>query len=286
MDMLSDIKARMQRQGLGTALHHLKLAEGALDRREWESANSQVRSCLESLFNSVARIRLGSNKTGGNARKELESKGILREPEARLVQQFFRVAGGAGSHAGTSNEDEAQGRFFVGLGICLLGLALIPELTRFEDVLTEETKPSEVLIYFGNDMEIHTSCPSCGEEQTLANCEVRRDGDETVHECWNGCQAIIIIGGSDDSSWSDRGTPWGNRVVRNAADLHVPGYSKETGEYLGQLTLDRNREALMKREPVTRKAIPPQPPYDLPRVEISDFLRGEFPAENEPDETV
>ncbi len=61
----------MRRQGLDEALHHLNLAEGALNRREWEAANSQVRACLESLFASVARIRLRGSKTRGQARKEL-----------------------------------------------------------------------------------------------------------------------------------------------------------------------------------------------------------------------
>jgi hypothetical protein len=51
---------------------------------------------------------------------------VLPNYEARLVQTFMDVAGGAGSHAGRSNEDETRGRFLAGLGICYIGLSLIP----------------------------------------------------------------------------------------------------------------------------------------------------------------
>ncbi len=95
MKELAAVKSRMQRQGSGTALRHLDLAEGALGRREWEAANSQVRACLESLFDNIARVRLKSSKTAGAARKELEAAGVLREPEARFIQHFFRIAGAA-----------------------------------------------------------------------------------------------------------------------------------------------------------------------------------------------
>lgn len=122
---LTTIKARLQQQDFDTALNHLNQAESAFNRREWESANAQIRSCLEAVFNKVAAVRLQSTKTGGAARKELEEKGMLPKYEARLVQHFIEVAGGAGSHAGRSNEDEARGRFLAGLGICYIGLSLI-----------------------------------------------------------------------------------------------------------------------------------------------------------------
>lgn len=119
------IKQRLQQQGFDTALNHLSQAESAFDRGEWESANAQIRSCLEAVFDRVAEIKLRTKKTGGSARKELEERGLLPEREARLVQIFFDVAGGAGSHSGWSNEDEARGRFLAGFGICYIGLSLI-----------------------------------------------------------------------------------------------------------------------------------------------------------------
>jgi hypothetical protein len=63
---------------------------------------------------------------GATARKELEERQVLPKYEARLAQTFMNVAGGAGSHVGRSNEDEARGRFLAGLGICYIGLSLIP----------------------------------------------------------------------------------------------------------------------------------------------------------------
>src|SRR5918998_675599 len=120
---LASIKARLQQQGFDTALNHLNQAESAFNRREWESANAQIRSCLEAVFEGVAGARLHTTETGGAARKELAEKGLLPRYEARLVQHFMDVAGGAGSHAGMSNEDEARGRFLAGLGICYIGLS-------------------------------------------------------------------------------------------------------------------------------------------------------------------
>lgn len=221
MDDLENIRTRLERQGLGVALNHLRQAESALARREWESSNAQIRSFLEALFNDVARIRLGSVETGGAARKLLEREGILRERQARLVQQFLDTAGGEGSHAGTSGEDDARGRFLAGLGIAYLGLALIPEIRRVEDVIVGELEaPAGARL--PRDTEIHTSCPTCGEQQTLAEAEARRDCDDTIYICRNGCQPIVVVSAPGDSPWPGRGYRLGERVVRNARDLYLP----------------------------------------------------------------
>src|SRR3989442_499061 len=108
---MEGFKARLQRQGLDLSLNHLAQAESALSRREWESANGQIRSCLEALFDSVVAIRLSTDKRGGEGRRELEARGVLRQREARLVQHFMTIAGEKGSHAGTSNEDKSIGHF-------------------------------------------------------------------------------------------------------------------------------------------------------------------------------
>jgi hypothetical protein len=120
------IKQRLQQHGMHIALNHLNQAESTFDRGEWEAANGQIRACLESVFDTLVSTRLQSTKTGGAARKELEEQGVLKKYEARLVQHFIDVAGGAGSHAGVSNEDEARGRFLAGLGICYIGISLMP----------------------------------------------------------------------------------------------------------------------------------------------------------------
>ncbi len=254
MEELASIRERMRRQGLDEALHHLNLAEGALNRREWEAANSQVRACLESLFASVARIRLRSSKTRGQARKELETSGVLREPEARLVQSFFGVASGEGSHAGTSNEDEARGRFLAGLGICMLGLALIPELVRVQDALADELReldeasedPNEG-IRFGVDTEIRTSCPSCGQEQLLSECEMKREGDDTVYWCRSGCQKVVVVSPLEEPLVWDGETPWGRYTIRNVTEMHIPVYCKDTDEHAWTLHMFARSKALVRR---------------------------------------
>lgn len=250
MSDIAEIKKRMERQGLETALNHLTQAESALQRREWESANAQIRSCLEAVFNKVAEIRLKSSRTGGDARKQLQTKGVLREREAKLVQQFFSVAHGAGSHAGASNEDEARGRFFVGLGICYLGLALIPELTRVEDVLatamSSKSRPT-------TDALIRTACPTCGLEQALDEAEVKRSGGDTVYVCRNGCQRIARVTAFDLDEAKARppnapGTGYrvGDFVIRNAKDLHVSIFT-DTGQIVPtDLLIPASPGALMR----------------------------------------
>jgi hypothetical protein len=211
MDELQTVKARLQRQGLTASHNHLYQAESALQRREWESAISQVRACLEALFDEVAKIRLGSQKTGGAARKELQQEGILKERVAKLVQTFIDVAGGAGSHAGSSSEDESRGRLLAGLGICYFGLEMIPEVTLFQDVLRAKIRvPAGRSL--PTDAEIQIVCPTCEQEQTLGEAGVRRDGQDTVYECRNGCQAVLVIGKPGNSPWPTGGypsdTPW------------------------------------------------------------------------------
>lgn len=277
MDEVIVVEERMKRQGLGTALRHLRLAKGALDRHEWESSNSQIRASLESLFNSIAQIRLASSKTGGEARKELEAQGVLREPEARLVQHFFRTAGGAGAHAGISNEDEARGRFMIGLGVCYLGLALIPELIRVEDVLVELSQHPQAIVSFATDAEMRTSCPSCGRDQALAECEIKRSGDHTVYLCHNGCQVLIVVGSDPESSWTERGATFGPYEVRNVAEITMPCYAKDKREHVGDIEWFAHREALMDREPTVREAARSRYP-DQPLIHIDDFILGRVPS--------
>lgn len=220
-EVFENIVSRFKRQGLDEALNHLQWAKSAFDRSEWESANSLIRSFLESLFNNIAKIRLNSTKKGGAARKELEERGLLQEREARLIQDFFPVAGDAGSHAGVSNLDEAKGRFLAGLGVAYIGLALIPELIRVEDVVVGNlTDPKSTRL--PTDGEMYTSCPTCKEKQLLNEAEVVRDGEDTVYICKNGCQPIIVVSTPESEAWPGRGYRIRNHVIRNAEDLHLP----------------------------------------------------------------
>jgi hypothetical protein len=178
---LTDIKRRLQRQDCQVAANHLDQARSALGRGEWESASAQVRSCIEALFDRIAQLRLGTLKTGGAARKDLEAKGILAEKQARFIQSFMDYAGAAGSHAGASSSDEATGRFLTALGIALIALDLIPELVRVQDVLPSAKSPI-------SDGQVTTSCRTCGSQQT--RCRIPRSHGGLRYRCasaWPHC---------------------------------------------------------------------------------------------------
>jgi hypothetical protein len=234
---------RLHRQGFAEAARHFELSKSALDRSEWESANAQVRAALEALFNEVAALRLSTKKKGGEARSALEAAGLLRGREARLVQEFMAVAGGAGAHAGVSNADESLGRFLAGLGVAFLGLSLVPELVRVEDVLVGQlTAPQGARL--PTDQEINTSCPTCGTKQTLSQATISRQGRETVYMCRNGCQQIVVVGQPGEAAWEGRGYRLGSHVIRNANDLFLPIIG--TGR---DVLIPASKAALMKERP-------------------------------------
>jgi hypothetical protein len=249
---LAELKSRLERQGFDAARNHFEQAESALARREWEAANAQTRSALEALFNGVAQLRLGTNKTGGSARKQLEERGILQPREASLVKSFMEVAGGSGSHAGTSNEDEAKGRFLVAAGIILIALALVPDVVRVEDILTEQlTAPPGAR--HATDAEIQTECPTCGTKQFLSQATIRRDSADSVYYCRNGCQPIVVVGRPGESAWPGRGYRLGDHVIRNARDLYVPVPAADNTIaavlYPSRILIPASPAALMKQRP-------------------------------------
>ena len=167
----------------------------------------------------------------------------MKAREARLIQEFMSVAGGAGSHSGGSSADEAFGRFLAGMGIAYIGLSLIPELVRVEDVFAGQlTVPAGGRLPI--DKEIRTACPTCGAAQTLGDSQVSRDGAETVYVCVNGCQPIVVVGSPGESAWPGRGYRLGLYVIRNAHDLFLPIIG--TGN---ELLIPASKAALMKRRP-------------------------------------
>ncbi len=215
------LKDRLRRQSFDDAINHLNQAESAIDRAEWESANAQIRSFLESLFNQIARLALKSAKTGGAARKELEAKGVLSPREAKLIQSFMDFAGEAGSHAGSSSEENAHAKLLIAIGIAQIGLGLVPELVRVQDVVIGQLK-APVGARLPQDSEVKAKCPTCGEEQFLSDATIRRDGEDTVYLCRNGCQPIVVVSKPGDTAWPGRGYRLGPHVIRNACDLQLP----------------------------------------------------------------
>jgi hypothetical protein len=242
-------KEQLERQSFDDALRHLLQAESAISRNEWESANAQTRSFLESVFNEVARLTLGTTKTGGNARKELETKGILSPKEAKLVQSFMDLAGGGGSHAGSSTDEDAQARLMISVGIAQIALRLVPQLFRVQDVVVGQLKaPTGARL--PSDSEIKAKCPTCGDQQFLSEANVKRDGPDTVYVCRNGCQPIVVVSKPGDTAWPGRGYRLGPHVVRNACDLVLPVISLSNPAFVPpSVLIPASKAALMRQRP-------------------------------------
>jgi hypothetical protein len=248
-DRVDLTKKRLKRQSFDDALNHLGQAESAISRGEWESANAQTRSFLESVFNEVARITLGTKKTGGNARKELETKGILAAKEAKLIQSFMDLAGQSGSHAGSSTDEDAQGRMMIALGIAEIALTLVPELVRVQDVVIGQLKAPKGT-RLPSDSEVKAKCPTCGEQQFLSEATIKRDGGDTVYVCRNACQAIVVVSKPGDTAWPGRGYRLGPHLIRNACDLLLPVISLSNPALVPPAVLiPASKAALMRQRP-------------------------------------
>jgi hypothetical protein len=242
---VEEIRRLLKRHGLSVALNHFEQADVAFARREFESANAQTRSFLEALFEGVAAIRLHLRLAGGVARKRLEEDEVLSERQARVVQRVVELASERGSHAGVSGPDHAAAVRLLGLGVGRIGLALLPDLVRVEDIFAIQLTPPHGAA-LPADRHIMTSCPTCGASQTLAETKVTRDDEGTNYICKNGCQPIVIVGSPGDTPWEGRGYRLGNHVIRNAADLDcvlplTPGAPI--------IKIPRSPAALMKKRP-------------------------------------
>ena len=99
--------------GFTVAHDHFDQAMDNAARGNWEAANSQVRSFLEALCDSVAKcLHDGGDEAPkrGEARKFLADQGFLNENESELLKWFFKVLSGEGAHPGTSSEDDCHRR--------------------------------------------------------------------------------------------------------------------------------------------------------------------------------
>ncbi len=97
------------RPDLAVARRHYEQATRAFERDDWEAANAQFRSACDATFDALAHAKgCPSTKKGGNARKWLEESSHLAKDEAELTKAFMAFAGRAGSHAGVSDQVDAQ----------------------------------------------------------------------------------------------------------------------------------------------------------------------------------
>ena len=115
------LELRLRELRFDTTLNHLNQATDNAARGNWEAANSQVGSFLESLCEEIAaRLSAGPGKplSRGEARKFLEESGFLDKSEADLLRSFFQVLHSSGGrHAGTSSESDSHRRRLT--AICL-----------------------------------------------------------------------------------------------------------------------------------------------------------------------
>ena len=110
------LESRLQLHKFDIASTHLEQAVDNVARSQWEAANSQIRSFLEALCNSiVSQIYQGSSNspTQGQARIYMTEVGFLTPEESDLLKALFRVLHGQGGHAGTSSSDDCHRRLLM-----------------------------------------------------------------------------------------------------------------------------------------------------------------------------
>ncbi|MFW2500431.1 toll/interleukin-1 receptor domain-containing protein [Clostridium diolis] len=100
----------------------------------------------------------------------------------------------------------------------VIGDGLLDKPVRVEEVLKTLAFENG---YVPNDKYIITTCPTCGSEQNLMQASICKNGLETIYECKNGCQPIVVIGPPGTSSWEGRGYRIKENVIRNTKDLLV-----------------------------------------------------------------
>lgn len=116
------------REAFKVARRHYEVATRAFDRDDWEAANSQFRSACDAAFDALAHAKgCPNSKTGGAARKWLEEKGHLQRDEGELIKAFMAFAGKAGSHAGISDQAEAQLRRHIATALITFAVLKLDE---------------------------------------------------------------------------------------------------------------------------------------------------------------
>lgn len=126
----SPVEIEQIRSGLRTSLEarrgteaisRLDQLERGLDEGHWESANSDARGFLASVFDVIATERLDSAERDGAARAALKTAGFFRpdprDPgkslESSFVASLFGMLGSEGAHTGTTDEKTAIYRYFL-----------------------------------------------------------------------------------------------------------------------------------------------------------------------------
>lgn len=202
--IISHITSILIERDLKTTLKHFEDIPKLMDQKNWEAANGQMRTFLESLFNDLCLIILNKPKKGGKARQELQNAKILTTEQANYIFSFMKLSHGEGAHAGLSNKTETEYRWLGCLSLATLGCSFFPKIVRAADALINAgiTVPGLAKI---TDTSLKTKCLTCEESQLLSQCTIYEKEKETFYICKNGCQPIVVIGTPGDKAIEDRG---------------------------------------------------------------------------------
>jgi len=101
-----------------------------------------------------------------------------------------------------------------------LRLGISYEIVTAEEVFkNEDVGPKNAPALRDSDMR--TTCPTCHQEQMLAEAPISLDFSDTLYTCKNGCQTLVVISRPGMVPWPGRGFRVGSYVIRNATDLFI-----------------------------------------------------------------
>jgi hypothetical protein len=123
---LSALEAQLSEVGLNVASTHYRQACDNFADRNWEAANGQVRSFLESLFLAMsARLTDRQFHDAGAALQHLRDRGILEPAEWNTWRGFWDTCQTNGPHHGLSNDREAIYRLQIATAVGRYALQII-----------------------------------------------------------------------------------------------------------------------------------------------------------------
>jgi len=115
----SRLRASLEGRGAAEAITRLDQFEKGLDEGHWESANSDARGFLASVFDVIAAEGLGETARDGAARVALQKAGFFRpDPrdatrslEGKFISSLFDMLGSEGVHTGATDMEVAIYRY-------------------------------------------------------------------------------------------------------------------------------------------------------------------------------
>lgn len=91
------------------------------------------------------------------------------------------------------------------------------------------------------DGNFETKCPSCNSSQKLSEALISSENKDTIYNCKNGCQKIVVISRPSLNSWPGRGYRLGEYTIRNIQELTFKINTMST-----PISLPASSAALMK----------------------------------------